>query len=96
MTDIEKETFQSLRFDNSVLSQEIVSLNKEIGKLKNENKSLVEGLKKLEKDKNELKTRHKTKCENYDKIKKENEDLMILINTSNYKSFIAVEVKYIY
>jgi hypothetical protein len=89
--ETEKEILQSLRFDNSLLTQEIISLNKELTKNKNEMKNFVDNLKKIEKEKNDLNNKFKTKNENFDKLKKENEELMILINTSNYKSFISVE-----
>lgn len=92
LTEYEKETIQSLRFDNAIISQEIISLNKELNKIKIDNKSLNETAKKIEKEKNELVNKFKSKSENLDKIKKENEELMILIQTSNYKSFISVEV----
>jgi chromosome segregation ATPase len=91
INDTEREVVQSLRFDNSLLTQEIVNLNKELTKSKNEMKSYIDNFKKLEKEKNDLLLKFKSKTENFDKIKKENEELMILINTSNYKSFISVE-----
>lgn len=91
INDTEREVVQSLRFDNSLLTQEILNLNKELTKSKNEMKICHDNFKKLEKEKNESVTKLKSKTENFDKIKKENEELMILINTSNYKSFISVE-----
>lgn len=90
----DRETLQNLRFDNSVLAQELVGLNRDLTKLKNENKQLTESYKKIEKEKTDLSTKLKSKSEGLDKMKKENEDLMVLIQTSNYKTIIGVEVIY--
>jgi hypothetical protein len=88
----DSKEIQTLKFNNSILSQEIVNLNKELTRLKNESKQYTDVNKKLDKEKTELLSKFKQKTDNYDKIKKENEQLMILINTSNYKSFITSEV----
>ena len=61
---------QNLKFDNSLLTQEIVNLNKELMKLRNESKSYNENLKKLEKEKNDFKLKFSSKFDNFEKIKK--------------------------
>jgi chromosome segregation ATPase len=87
----DKELIQNLKYDNSLLTQEIVNLNKELMKLRNDSKSYNETLKKIEKEKNELKTKFSSKFDNYEKIKKENEELMIMIQTSNYKTVYSID-----
>jgi len=89
---IEGENVRNLKFDNSVLMQELNSLSKENMKFKNEFKTLSENLKKIEKERNDLKRIYQVKSENFDKIKKENEEIMILIQGANYKSLINLEV----
>jgi hypothetical protein len=93
ISEVDKEVYQSLKFDNSILSQELVNLNKEINKFKSELKSLSEQTKKLDKEKSEIQNKFKIKSENYDKVKKENEELMILIQNANYKSFISLDAE---
>jgi hypothetical protein len=66
-------------------------LNKEFNKLKSENKINIETVKKYEKERSEVNSKLKNKTESLEKIKKENEELMILIQTSNYKSFASIE-----
>lgn len=87
----ERELLQNLKFDNSVLTKEIVGLNKELNKYKSESKILSDNFKKCEKERNEYYSKLKMKSESFDKLKKENEELMILIQTSNYKSFVSIE-----
>jgi chromosome segregation ATPase len=82
---------QNLKFDNSLLTQEIVNLNKELMKFRNESKSYNENLKKLEKEKNDFKLKFSSKFDNFEKIKKENEELMIMIQTSNYKTVYSID-----
>jgi len=89
----EREHLQNLKFDNSVLTKEIVGLNKEVNKLKAENKSLADNFKKADKERTEFGGKLKTKIESFDKIKKENEDLMIMIQSSNYKTFVTIETE---
>jgi len=89
----EREQLQNLKFDNSVLTKEIVGLNKEINKIKAENKSITENFKKADKEKSELFTKLKSKSEAFEKIKKENEELMIMIQSSNYKTFVSIETE---
>jgi len=93
MNETERDVNQNLKFDNSLLTQELINVNKEFSKLKSENKHFIELNKKLDKEKNDISNKFKIKSENFDKIKKENEDLMILIQTSNYKSFVNVETE---
>ena len=87
----DKELIQNLRFDNSLLTQEIVNVNKEMMKYRNESKAYTDTFKKIEKEKNELKQKYSSKFDNYDKIKKENEELMIMIQTSNYKTVYSID-----
>lgn len=87
----DRDLIQNLRYDNSLLTQEVVNLNKELMKLRTESKSYSENLRKLEKERNEIKAKFSTKFENYEKIKKENEELMIMIQTSNHKTFFNME-----
>jgi hypothetical protein len=91
----ENKEVQSLKYDNSIMSQEMVNLNKELTKLRTESKQIAEINKKLEKEKADLIGKFKQKIEGYDKVKKENEELMILIQTSNYKPFITSEVSFV-
>lgn len=89
----EREQLQNLRFDNSVITKEIVGMNKELNKLKAENKNLTDNYKKIDKEKSDLATKLKTKSDLFDKVKKENEELMIMIQSSNYKTFVSIETE---
>ncbi len=89
----EREQLQNIKFDNSILTKEIIGLNKEVNKFKAENKTLSENFKKTDKEKCEYLSKLKSKTEAFDKIKKENEELMIMIQNSNYKSFVSIETE---
>ena len=86
-----KDALTSLRFDNSVLSNELLNINKECNRLRAENRIINEKNMKSEKEKNELIQKHKQKCDNFDKLKKEKEELMVLIQNSKYKNIISTE-----
>lgn len=45
----------------------------------------------MEKEKNDFKLKFSCKFDNYEKIKKENEELMIMIQTSNYKTVYSID-----
>ena len=81
----------SIKFDNSILSTELLNLNKEFNKLKNENKLISDKNNKFEKEKREICEKLKNKTEMCEKYKRENEELIILINNSRYKNMIETE-----
>ena len=83
----------SLRFDNSVLSNELLNLNKEFNKLRSEYKTTAERNSRLEKEKKDAAEKLKAKSDLYEKAKKENEELMILINNSKYKNVVNAETE---
>ena len=74
-----------------ILSSELLNLNKEFNKLKNEYKIVNERNNKFEKEKKEINDKLKLKNEQYEKLKNENAELMILINNSRYKNIIEIE-----
>ena len=57
------EGMSSIKFDNSILSNELLNLNKEFNKLKNENKLIVDRNNKFEKEKREIFEKLKNKTE---------------------------------
>ena len=85
------EGYSTMKFDNSILSAELLNLNKEFNKLKNENKLICEKNNKFDKEKKEILDKLKNKTEMCEKYKKENAELIILINNSRYKNMIETE-----
>jgi chromosome segregation ATPase len=84
---------QNLKYDNSLMAQEIVNLNKELNQAKQEIKQLNEYYSKFTKENAELKQKIGAKTESYNKIKKDNDELVLLIQSnSNHKSYMALEV----
>ena len=77
--------------NQGVLSAELLNLNKEFNKLKNENKIIIDKNNKFEKEKKEISDKLKSKNELCDKLKKENAELIVLINNSRYKNVIEIE-----
>ena len=92
-SEVNKEILTSLRFDNSVLSNELLNINKEFNKLRNEHKIISEKNIKFEKDKKDLIEKLKTKTELCDKYKKENEEITRMINNTKYKNIINAETE---
>ena len=82
-----------MRFDNSVLSNELLNINKEFNKLRNEHKIISEKNIKLDKDKKELIEKLKAKTELCDKFQKENEEITRMINNTKYKNIINAEAE---
>ena len=92
-TEVNNEILTSLRFDNSVLSNELLNINKEFNKLRNEHKIISEKNIKFEKEKKDLIEKLKTKTELCDKYKKENEEITRMINNTKYKNIINAETE---
>jgi DNA repair exonuclease SbcCD ATPase subunit len=92
-SEINNEILTSLRFDNSVLSNELLNLNREFNKVRNENKVLSEKNIKLDKDKKDLIEKLKQKTEQSDKYKKENDEITRMINNTKYKNIINAETE---
>ena len=91
--EINNEVVSSLRFDNSVLSNELLNLNREFNKLRSEYKIINDKNIKFEKDKKDLSDKLKSKTELCDKYKKENEEINRLINNSKYKNIVNAETE---
>ena len=91
--EINNEVVSSLRFDNSVLSNELLNLNREFNKLRSEFKIVNDKNIKYEKDKKDLSDKLKSKTELCDKYKKENEEINRLINNSKYKNIVNAETE---
>ena len=91
--EINNEVVSSLRFDNSVLSNELLNLNREFNKLRSEYKIVNDKNIKYEKDKKDLSDKLKSKTELCDKYKKENEEINRLINNSKYKNIVNAETE---
>ena len=87
------EIIASLRFDNSILSNELLNLNKEFNKLRNENKIITDKNSNLDKDKKDLLDKLKTKTDLCEKYKKENEEINRLINNTKYKNIVNAETE---
>ena len=83
----------SLRYDNSVLSNELLNLNREFNKIRNEHKVLKEKNTTLEKEKKDLIEKLKSKSDLSEKYKKENEDITRMINNTKYKNIINAETE---
>ena len=92
-TEVNNEIINSLRYDNSVLSNELLNLNREFNKVRNENKVINDKYTKLDKDKKELTDKLKTKTDLCEKYKKENEEINRLINNSKYKNIVNAETE---
>ena len=92
-SEINNEVVSSLRFDNSVLSNELLNLNREFNKLRSEYKIINDKNIKYEKDKKDLSDKLKSKTELCDKYKKENEEINRLINNSKYKNIVNAETE---
>ena len=92
-SEINNEILTSLRFDNSVLSNELLNLNREFNKLRNEHKVLSEKNIKLDKEKKDLLEKLKQKTEQSDKYKKENDEITRMINNTKYKNIINAETE---
>ena len=91
--EINNEIITSLRFDNSVLSNELLNLNREFNKLRSENKAINDKNIKLDKDKKELLDKLKTKTDLCEKYKNENDEINRLINNSKYKNIVNAETE---
>ena len=87
------EIITSLRFDNSILSNELLNLNKEFNKLRSENKIITDKNSNLDKDKKDLIDKLKTKTDLCEKYKKENEEINRLINNTKYKNIVNAETE---
>ena len=92
-SEINNEILTSLRFDNSVLSNELLNLNREFNKLRNEHKVASEKIIKLDKEKKDLIDKLKTKTDLCDKYKKENDEITRMINNTKYKNIINAETE---
>ena len=92
-SEIKNEVITSLRFDNSVLSNELLNLNREFNKLRNEHKVTSEKNVKLDKEKKDLIEKLKTKTDQCDKYRKENEEITRMINNTKYKNIINAETE---
>ena len=92
-SEMNNEILTSLRFDNSVLSNELLNLNREFNKLRNEHKVTSEKNIKLDKEKKDLIEKLKTKTDLCDKYKKENEEITRMINNTKYKNIINAETE---
>ena len=92
-TELNNEIITSLKFDNSVLSNELLNLNREFNKLRNEQKVINDKNIKLVKDKKDLLDKLKQKNDMYEKYKKENEEINRLINNSKYKNIVNAETE---
>jgi len=77
--------------NEGILSAELLNLNKEFNKLKNENKLIIDKNNKFDKEKKEILDKLKTKNELCEKLKNENAELIVLINNSRYKNIIEIE-----
>ena len=77
--------------NNNILSAELLNLNKEYNKLKNENKIIIDKNNKFEKEKKDILDKLKNKIEACEKYKKENAELIVMINNSRYKNIIDIE-----
>lgn len=78
--------------NSSALTQEIINLNKECYKLRQEMKTLIEINKKMDKESKELKTKFTARAEQHEKAKRENDELKIMISTYNYKTLADLEL----
>ena len=92
-TELNNEIITSFRFYNSVLSNELLNLNREFNKLRNEHKVINDKNIKLVKDKKDLLDKLKQKNDMYEKYKKENEEINRLINNSKYKNIVNAETE---
>ena len=92
-SEVNNEILTSLRFDNSVLSNELLNLNREFNKLRNEYKVISEKNIKLDKEKKDFIEKLKTITEQRDKFKKENEEITLMINNTKYKNIINAETE---
>ena len=91
--ELNNEIITSLRFDNSVLSNELLNLNREFNKLRSEQKIINDKNIKLDKDKKDLIDKLKAKNDLCEKYKKENEEINRLINNTKYKNIINAETE---
>ena len=91
--EVNNEVITSLRFDNSVLSNELIKLNKDFNKLRSDFKIINDKNSKLEKDKKEIVEKLKTKTDLSEKLKKENEEIKALINNSKFKTIANAETE---
>ena len=92
-SEVNNELVSSLRYDNSVLSNELLNLNREFNKIRNEHKVLKEKNTTLEKEKKDLIEKLKSKSDLSEKYKKENEDITRMINNTKYKNIINAETE---
>ena len=92
-SEVNNELVTSLRYDNSVLSNELLNLNREFNKIRNEHKVLKEKNTTLEKEKKDLIEKLKSKSDLSEKYKKENEDITRMINNTKYKNIINAETE---
>ena len=77
--------------NEGILSAELLNLNREFNRLKNENKIMNDKNNKFEKEKKDILDKLKTKNELCEKLKNENAELIVLINNSRYKNTIEIE-----
>ena len=77
--------------NENILSAELLNLNREFNRLKNENKIMNDKNNKFEKEKKEILDKLKSKNELCEKLKNENAELIVLINNSRYKNTIEIE-----
>ena len=84
---------KSIVADNQVLTNELVTLNRDATKLKAELRSMTETLKKSEKERLEIRKTLEGKENALEKLRKEKDELWAIVNTDKYKNVRTVELE---
>ena len=77
--------------DNTVLTSELILMNREVSKLKTELRLASEGLRKSEKERGELRKQVDSKQNMLDRVKRERDELTVTLSTDKYASVRALE-----
>lgn len=84
---------KSLALDNQILTQELVTLNRELQKLRSESRILNEQHKKAEKERLDLKKAVEAKDAALEKLRKEKDELWAIVNTDKYRNIKQLETE---
>ena len=84
---------KQIQNEKNVLTNELILLNRELARIKQEYRLGQENLKKVEKENYDKTKSLQAKDTALDKVRKEREELWTIVNTDKYKSMEQIDVK---
>jgi dynactin complex subunit len=90
-TGTDSPHIKNLTNEKQVLTNELILLNRELSRLKQEHRSSLDSAKKSEKENHEHKKSISAKDTALEKIRTERDELWSIVNTDKYKNVRAIE-----